>query len=296
MLRYILSIVCLVALTSTCSGQQYVHVFLEKGQDKENADFMKCVKADVETIRTLLRHNIREPDLVFASGAGGFSYRPEKPSSASDLLKRIENYHVDEKDILFFYVSAHGESNDDGEYINLRVPVQTDDDRLSREKLMDALKQKKARLTILVTDCCNSYKAGSKSAKRADAIYPKPPRMPRGTAIELANTTVYRFKKLFFESKGFVDISSCSKGQKSYTDSMEIGSIFTLAFSKALEDDRERRRNVTWEEIGAHVRKRTEERFDFNFKTQDNYPRWKNAKGETIVQDKQTPVFIITRP
>lgn len=67
-----------------CPGQDIrVYAFLEKGRDTENAEFLKCVTADIDNMRTLLQNNIHAPGLVIVSG---FPEPREKPPTASGLL------------------------------------------------------------------------------------------------------------------------------------------------------------------------------------------------------------------
>ena len=132
------------------------------------------------------------------------------------ILTAIRKCPATSSDKIVFYWSGHGAYDQKGHYLfmprpNKGVPRQV----MYRSEIMNALKEKGASLTVLITDSCHIFHETLKSAPAFD-----------GT--EKFEGIPPLFRSLFFDCKGVVNINSSGLGEKSYCT--PNGSIFTNNF------------------------------------------------------------------
>ncbi len=128
--------------------------------------------ADYKNMERLFRENVPKSrlDLVL------MEIDEITPDNILETVKKVE---IDGNDTLVFYYSGHA-ANDagsdvgsGGHYFQIKdeigKPVE-----LQRRTLLASLKDKKARMTVLLTDCCNIEQKSSEESKEA-ASKPKSP-------------------------------------------------------------------------------------------------------------------------
>jgi hypothetical protein len=145
--------------------------------------------------------------------------------NASIILQKLDTLAVNPEDTIFCYVATHGSFNplaanaDDTSGGHQLVMDASDPNKtLMRYELVRALKRKRARLTVLVTDACNQ-------------IYDFAP--PELTAGPLPGEPL--IVTLLFRYKGFVDFNSVAKDRTAWYQFIKNahaadGGLFTHAF------------------------------------------------------------------
>ena len=157
--------------------------------------------------------------------------------SPANIERAIDDLDVGSNDVLFCYYAGHGAYDAD---------LNADDDPsgghffqipggdLRRSDLLGWLKDKGARLTVLITDTCNAAgeynppdtdAADSDPASDADQEMDTPPDAVASRA----------FQTLLFDFTGVVDVSGASRDQ--YGLAGDDGSLSTLGMVQALEEE-----------------------------------------------------------
>lgn len=168
---------------------------------------------------------------------------------------------IDPADTVLFYFSGHGATHPDrGHVLALgRRPV-------LRADVLAALKGKKPRLAVCLTDCCAPVLKFKPEVRRA-----------------FNNVDRHTLDSLVFRHRGVVDINACSIGELAYCD--EQGSLFTRAFTALLQLkpgdlDAESADFVHWQDVFSKARRLT----------QDNLAELKKVRPPVVDEDAiQTP-------
>ncbi len=172
------------------------------------------------------------------------------PDAILETVKRVE---VTDGDTLVFYYSGHaandtanGTANavagNGGHYFQLKdekgKPVE-----LQRRTLLAALKDKKARLTVLLTDCCNIEQKSSGESKESPRAVTPPEKMSPV------------FEALFVKAEGTVDMTSSKRGEASFVDASakKRGSCFTWPLVALFGKHRDNE-TITWPEFAAELK------------------------------------------
>jgi hypothetical protein len=100
-----------------------------------------------------------------------------------------------------------------------------------RSAMLDALKEKKARLTVLMTESCHVYRESPTQAMA-------PPQAPPAEVPPI-------FKSLFFDYEGVVDFNTSCPGQTS--KAYPWGGVYTLHFIAYLDENPSKR--VSWKTL-----------------------------------------------
>lgn len=186
------------------------------------------------------------------------------------IQSQLQRVQAGANDTIVFYFSGHGAYNDRvGHYLQL-----ADNQYILRQQLTDMLKSKGARLCVLLTETCFGFDPD------------QPGQMAPAMVENFRNSPL--FLRLFFQTKGFVDINSCKQGQLAYTyPNTADGSIFTKAFSTTLQQMRNRN-DLDWNGLLSLVEQRTTSEF------KRHYPRGKVSRTENgrVTQRSQTPSFV----
>lgn len=111
------------------------------------------------------------------------------------LITAIQNCPAGPDDAVVFFYSGHGGYDDWGHFV--QMPGRQA--RLYRGEIIQAIRRKKPRLTVVLTDTCNT-RVGQKLPLLAPCIYPPEQIAPL-------------FDQLFMKSRGVADINSCSKDE-----------------------------------------------------------------------------------
>lgn len=148
-----------------------------------------------------------------------------------NLSNAITNLRPAKNDIVFFCFNGHGFRWDDQKdmYPNICMIGPNDDvygNYVVTTDIYNAIKNKGARLSVVITDCCNS-KYGERG-----------PRQKENTLFSRSNTRVSkkRMSELFLGTKGMILATAAKPGE--YAWSFEgTGSAFTQSFISQLRKE-----------------------------------------------------------
>ncbi len=164
--------------------------------------------------------------------------------SNENLMTTLTSLECGSDDIVIFYYSGHGSRsfNDQSEYpqLCLKYPAYQQDKWVPMHTVIEKLQLKKARFTLIISDCCNKaqYFTTAKSEMSNDG----------GTISETDQIgSIYR--KLFLENKGTVIMTSSKKGQVSYPTEKNGGVFSYVLFERALYAAYNGLIPATWEDV-----------------------------------------------
>lgn len=169
-----------------------------------------------------------------------------------NLERAISNINCGKNDVVVFYYSGHGVHAEadpaDGWLPQMCLNYQSyDQDKFVpvtyvREKLAS----KGARLTIILTDCCNN---------EASWVTVKALSSQQKDAPNVGDIDVARLKKLFYESRGTVIATSSKRGQVSYGP--KEGGCFSMAFWDEIYRIEQGKGDADWNSVIKATAKRT---------------------------------------
>ena len=183
--------------------------------------------------------------------ASSIGYEVEYYSGVGDdcnkenVQKCISSLACGINDIVVFYYSGHGmrEFGDTNKFPYMCLNAKDRSGFLSVQQVLDDLSKTKARLKVVITDCCNMPRSATlgNTQRIGDSFVTTDPKKEDN------------YRKLFVEVKGLVAVTSSSAGE--YSSSSDNGSIFSRAFFSALDDivTSAEPKNATWKNFLEHV-------------------------------------------
>ena len=167
----------------------------------------------------------------------------------------LNNLNPGLNDIVIFYYSGHGYSNDRNAaeaYPQFDLRQSRFDDvlvaTLNASEVLTRIKSKNARLNLVITDCCNSSLGMLK---------------PEGKNFALTTKSLMSWEKsycydLFMNSKGTVIATAAKKGQYAYGNT-DVGGYFTSNLITSMEKylSKFQTSTPTWQEIIAEAQTTT---------------------------------------
>ncbi|MGE3820350.1 MAG: PDZ domain-containing protein [Isosphaeraceae bacterium] len=178
--------------------------------------------------------------------------------SPGAVLGAIERLPVGIQDTVYVHFACHGLMTDGGD--QGFVFTASGNQILSREHVKQALRAKRTRLAILISDACYA----------TPEYRPRVPWMPSlPTPLRLENSPLTQ--SLFFESAGFLDFSAVNKGEKAFCFRTQVvggsrifrGSIFTMAYVDTLMNNSEER--SSWRSMLPEIERNTKISFREEF-------------------------------
>jgi|CXWL01.1.fsa_nt_gi hypothetical protein len=167
----------------------------------------------------------------------------------------LNNLNPGTNDIVIFYYSGHGYSNDrnaDEAYPQFDLRQSRFDDvfvaTLNASEVFNKIKAKNARLNLVITDCCNSSLGLLK---------------PEGKNFALTTKSLMTWEKsfcydLFMKSRGTVIATAAKKGQYAYGNT-DVGGYFTSNLITSMEKylSKFQTGTPTWQQIIAEAQTTT---------------------------------------
>lgn len=251
---------------------QNLHAILvaDLSPSAEWGKYTGAVAMDITQVGVMLSMNMPESRLKVLP----MRIEENQDSSPMNILGAIESIQLRPEDSLLFYYTGHGAADDQGQYLALAHG------KLYRKELLSALLKKGAKMTALITDCCNTRSDGYMYA--APAFDVQPPSQP--TAL---------FNSLFLAPKGVVDIISSSPGESAFFTPLdeEKGEFPSSIFTKEVTSwvDQHKAHPHTWDDIVRAVSLRVHNSFH------SHYPKGASVAKGGVVQKEQN-VFAIQYP
>ena len=209
------------------------------------AGFGTNLTADYRNMEKVFRENVPEKQLDLKLMA-------MDEITPDTILDTVAKTTCEPQDTLVVYYSGHAanDAGNGGHYFQLKdrngKPVE-----LQRRTLLAEMKKSRARLIVLLTDCCNIEQKSKESDKAASRVTGKPP--ARLTPV---------FQALFVEPEGVVDITSSKKGEASFVDNTgkKRGSCFTYPLVDLLEKHKQNS-EITWPRFVAELKNEVHKAF-----------------------------------
>ncbi len=236
----------LTPITAATIPRLYALLICDTDADKVGPSIPLDRDRMLAVLRTVVDPQGRR-DRVVPSVLEGEDATPER------ILKYLAQLQVGPQDSLMIYYRGHGAHSDtSGHELALKHG------HIKRSVVRGAMREKNARLSVLLTDCCDNV-------VRTDGVEddkPKPHRRKPFAAGETANWNTV--SNLFFAGAGnLVDINACKPGQESFSNKT-FGGFFSACFVHALcETSTEIAGNVAldWTKLGDHVNALVDDRF-----------------------------------
>lgn len=231
--RHILGVVSVVLLTlsaTTALQGQTIHLITAADFRSFRGSALTSVKNDITHITEFFKRNTPSRGLKVYNVDGDMA-TPEAICEAIEKVRPAEN------DVVTFYYSGHAANaaEQGGQYFQLK-DKKGNAAALARSKVRNLLCDKRTRLVVILTDCCNVYQPQELDKDVSHRPYVKSP----------ADFTPI-IKQLFIKQSGVVNITSSKFGQLSYTG--QGGSIATDAWISTFEDKNSLLKNGTQQEI-----------------------------------------------
>lgn len=236
--RRIFFFLFLAASLFAARGASAQKLYLLIGGDYRDPRLGRAIKAGVQEVVSTIETNM-PPKYLVRYNAPKSSWRgPEiswSRNAQSDIMTAIERCPAGPDDAIFFYWCGHGAYDvKNGEKKHyLLMPNRGRKSEMYRSKILSALRKKRPRLVVLITDSCNFKKI----------VEPKPSPAcgeagvacaPAAPWPEPAKTKISPlFLSLFFQCSGTVDVNSSDWDQKALIGERS-GSVFSSVFSMRL--------------------------------------------------------------
>lgn len=181
-----------------------------------------------------------------------------------NLLAKIDAMEVQPDDTVFCYFTGHGA------YMKERGQVlrMADGDLVLRSDLLERMKAKGARLTVLITDACSNV-----IEPRAFAAM----MLPEGIDHDVC-------RYLFFRHRGVVDLHAAAPGEEAVALNGD-GSIFTSALinTLSLPNSAFRGTPITWRDVVGQTAEATKEKFKMQYDASKDFRvLFPNQKTQTV--------------
>ncbi len=190
--------------------------------DTASEDVRQSARIDIKKMRIATKRMAR------ASGKKLALTVLDNHNVTIDKLKKwVIERNVGRHDILFFYFTGHGFASNSSTTIWPNLFFRTNKESVSMQGIKEALENKNARLTIMLSDSCNRYGPSSIPFIRSMTTIPK---------INISFPAKKSgLKRLFNKKRGKILASGAVPGTSSYGS--DYGGFFTQAFLIAMEDE-----------------------------------------------------------
>jgi hypothetical protein len=146
-----------------------------------------------------------------------------KNLTPENLEKWLKEIKPTTNDVIYFHFSGHGNRSKNKSTRWPSMFFTSTKKHVSLRRVIDVLKSKKARLSLILCDCCNNTPVGRKLASK------KRSKIPTFTFTEHSQNVDALFRK----TKGLIVASASTPGSLAWNTSE--GGIFTTAFLYSLQ-------------------------------------------------------------
>lgn len=273
MKAWIAAVLAMFLAVSSAAGAEPKVYALVVGDTTPAAQWGKLmpnITLDLLNMYVMLSENLPKPQLQLVT----LDLEHNENATPQAILKGLDHLHPSSNDTLLVYFTGHGAADDHGHYFSLAGG------KLYREELKREMLNKNARLTVLLSDCCNVRSDGRSFMAPA----------PR---VEVPKTPTPLFQSLFLKPHGLVDVNGSSPGESAFFTSEKQaldempGSLFTKALTEYAHRNQERQ--PTWNDLLSEVGIKVHVAF------REGYPQGASVAKGAVVQHDQT-VYAIDYP
>lgn len=201
--------------------------------DVSSRDIRRSIFADLERIQTealkICHYTGMTPSIHSLWGV---------QATSSALLERCRTLEVGKEDLIFFYFSGHGfrllEKKDP--WPSLYLPPEQSG--LDLSLLIDLLEAKRARLLIVLVDCCNHL---SPHLGHGSRLYRYQGTLKWDPKLEAG------YRSLFLHFSGKILLAAAEAGKVAYCT--EEGGFYTLRFLQRLSEEVRFEENANWNSL-----------------------------------------------
>ncbi|MDR3233333.1 MAG: caspase family protein [Planctomycetaceae bacterium] len=275
MFRSFISFLCL--LSAVCvfneAYAQKLHLLIA-AHGNASGGIDGSVKHDGENICGLFVNNVPADRLDIVK------LQP-KDFTQDGIFRTIRDLKIEQadKDVIVFYYSGHGayDETTNAQFLDMG------NEQVYRVKILEEIKKRKSRLTVLLTDCCN-IKSKYEGRERYGIV-------ERCAPAEVSEVSPL-FQNLFFNEgilgTGIVDITSSVKGEFSFCSKDKSGSLFTNVLVNILGAKTEKK--LDWKTVTDAITSEVKKEFnkDSAFYTKEADYAFKSIGLPHVQQTTQT--------
>lgn len=244
---------------------QAIHIIL--AADGADANIGNAVKTDLDNMTNLFRANVPVANLnLIALDANAMT--------PDGMLRSVENLNVAPNDAIVFYYSGHGAFDVNGgrQFLELTVGG-----KLYRDTLLAKIEEKKPRLAVLLTDCCNNEVNTVPGTRSVGVVAP----------IQTPRSFSPIFENLFVFCKGTVDLTSSQPGELSFVLDVANGSVFTKALIDVVNHNKTNI-DMYWNDFSDRLGRESNRIFREKYPSGVKIPEALKGPGAPDIQTSQT--------
>ena len=245
------------ALLILLGNDRNIQESVEKNEDKM-VNMLKQLSHHCNVHLTLMKSKDaltgKRTQTILANGTNGkLAITEQGIIQSGQVAEWLDTLRVSPEDTVLVYYNGHGKIDSFGTHDLLFDPG-VNADTPDRGKLSQQLKEKPARLRMLITDTCSNI-----SDDLSDDTFSK-------YAVEVRAKARPYLQDLFLEHEGFLDITAASPGQFAIGND-DLGGHFTSAllsqgFTVAAESTKDRDDFLSWEEAFEKTKVETQALYD----------------------------------
>lgn len=165
----------------------------------------------------------------------------------NSLMQAINALQVGSEDVVVFYYGGHGArayNNEEDRFPQMCLGEKSQTNWVPSSLIKNMIKKNNPRLTIILTGCCNKEDAGVtiKSLIAQSQSYTSEAGVNKGA-----------FKKMFFDAKGVVQLTSSKAGEYSWCT--DKGSLFCIALLEVFNQVGQGKVSSDWNSVCQNTKR-----------------------------------------
>ena len=188
-----------------------VLVICDNYDSPENNNIAQSLRVDLGTLNQMLdiieKRNIVKVEKTIIQGT---------KATKVNIINTLNTLKSGNDDIILYYFTGHGFMENGKTFM-----LTSDEKNLGRDEVASIIESKKARLNMLISDCCSNAVEGFTMSRSINRT---------GQKID-AGEFDQIYKDLFLGYEGFMHLSAATEGEKAFSNN-DLGGFFTYHFIK----------------------------------------------------------------